>query len=310
MKGADTILLWGLPTDPPLSAVRNALRQSGCKITFLDQRTVRETSVELVAGPSVDGSLRVREEALDLASVKAFYLRPQDPGELRDFAGAGPNSELFRHALAIHDVLFSWADLTPALVLNRPASMAPNYSKPYQALWTESLGFQIPDTLITTDPDAALDFWRRHDRVIYKSMSGIRSVVSRLTPDHMRRFEHIASCPTQFQEYIPGTEYRVHVVGEKMFACEIVSQADDYRYGAERAAMQACELPMDVARLCRRLVKSMELLLAGIDLRRTPDDRWYCLEVNPSPSFTWFEEVTQQPIAEAVAELLASGGIL
>jgi D-alanine-D-alanine ligase-like ATP-grasp enzyme len=48
----------------------------------------------------------------------------------------------------------------------------------------------------------------------------------------------------------------------------------------------------------------MDLPLAGIDLRRTPDDRWYCLEVNPSPSFTWFEDVTHQPIAEAVAQLL------
>jgi hypothetical protein len=307
MRDGETVLLWGLPADPPLATVRNALQHSHHRVMLLDQRDVLETSVELVAGSAVEGHLRVRDQVLDLAAVKAAYLRPQDPSEFPAIAEAGPQSEAWRHAHAVHDVLFSWADLTPALVLNRPAAMAPNYSKPYQAKWIESLGFHIPDTLITTDPGAARDFWRQHETVIYKSLSGIRSVVSRLTADHLQRFEHIASCPTQFQQYIPGTEYRVHLVGERFFSCEILSEADDYRYGATPAAMRPCELPVDLAALCRTIAKSMDLPLAGIDLRRTPDDRWYCLEVNPSPSFTWFQDVTDQPIAEAVAQLLMSG---
>lgn len=308
MREAETVLLWGLPTDPPVAAVRTALQQAHHRVSMLDQRAALETRVELVAGSAVEGCLRVRDQVLDLAAVKAVYLRPQDPAELPGIVGADARSEAWLHALAVHDLLFSWADLTPALVLNRPAAMAPNYSKPYQALWIESLGFQIPDTLITTDPDAALDFWRQHDTVIYKSVSGIRSMVSRLTADHLLRFEDIASCPTQFQEYIPGTEYRVHVVNERMFACEIFSDAIDYRYGVTRAAANPCELPVEIATLCRTLVRAMGLRLAGIDLRRTPDNHWYCLEVNPSPCFTWFEEVTHQPIAEAVAELLVFGG--
>lgn len=51
----------------------------------------------------------------------------------------------------------------------------------------------------------------------------------------------------------------------------------------------------------------MNLLLAGLDLRCTPEGEWYCFEVNPSPAFTCFEQRTRQPIAEAVARLLACG---
>jgi len=307
VTGTGTILLWGLPADRPIEAVRDALQQAGCRVTLLDQRAVRDTEVELAVGSSVEGRLRVREETFDLAAVKAVYLRPYDSRELPDVARAGPSSELWRHALAVQDILSSWAELTPARVLNRPSSMAANGSKPYQASWIESLGFRIPDTLITTDPDIALEFWRQNDKVIYKSVSGIRSIVSQLTAEHMRRFDDIASCPTQFQQYVPGTEYRVHVVGEEVFACRIVSEADDYRYSTEGVDMQPCDLPGDVAALCRALARSMNLLLAGLDLRCTPEGRWYCFEVNPSPGFTYFQKMTGQPIAEAVARLLASG---
>jgi glutathione synthase/RimK-type ligase-like ATP-grasp enzyme len=274
---------------------------------MLDQRAVHETEVELVVGNGLEGLLQIPGETVDLSAVKAVYLRPHDSRKLSAIANAGEDSEIRRHALAIEDILLSWCELTPALVLNRPSDMEVNSSKPYQALWIESFGFQIPDTLITTDPDLALEFWRQHDEVIYKSMSGIRSIVSRLTAGHKRRFGDIASCPTQFQQYVPGTEYRVHVVGDEVFACTVHSDADDYRYATGRVEMCACDLPSDVATRCKMVAGSMNLLLAGLDLRCTPDGRWYCFEVNPSPAFTCFQQAASQPIAEAVARFLASG---
>jgi len=270
---------------------------------------VVDTEVEFVVGSTVEGLLRVGDETIDLGAVKAVYLRPHDSSELHQVASAGQDSEVWQHALAVQDVLTSWAELTPALVVNRPTAMAANGSKPYQASWIEALGFRIPDTMITTDPGAALEFWRHHDKVIYKSLSGIRSIVSHLTAEHMRRFEDIASCPTQFQQYVPGTEYRVHVVGEEVFACRIVSEADDYRYSGEQVDMQPCDLPDDITALCRTLAASMNLLVAGVDLRCTPEGIWFCFEVNPSPGFTYFQEMTGQPIADAIAHLLASASV-
>jgi RimK-like ATP-grasp domain len=306
VTGTDAVLLWGLPADPPIAAVWNALQRAGCPATLLDQRAVLDTEVQLVVGSSVEGLLRVKDKTFDLADVKSLYLRPYDLRDLPNLAGADRNGEMWRRALELQDILLSLADLTPALVLNRPGSMAANESKPYQAAWIESYGFRIPDTLITTEPEAVLEFWKQHDRVIYKSVSGIRSIVSRLTAEHLRKIEDVISCPTQFQQHIPGTEYRVHIVGEKVFASAILSDADDYRYSSEGVGMQPCDLPDDIAARCRTLARSMDLPLSGLDLRRTPEGSWYCFEVNPSPAFTFFEQATGQPIAEAVAYLLAS----
>jgi hypothetical protein len=307
VSSAETILLWGIPADPPLAAVGDALARAGCHVTLLDQRAIYDTEVELSVGTGVEGLVKIGGETVDLATVKAAYIRPIDSRKLAAVASAGENSELWRHALAVEDILLSWSDLTAALVLNRPCDMAANSSKPYQSSWIEALGFLIPDTLITTDPDSALEFWREYDRVIYKSVSGVRSIVSSLTAEHTHRLANITSCPTQFQQYVPGTEYRVHVVGQEVFACKVISEADDYRYATGRVDMEVCCLPGDIATRCKTAAKSMNLPVAGLDLRCTPDGRWYCFEVNTSPAFTCFADVTGQPITEAVANLLASG---
>ncbi|MGN6109488.1 MAG: ATP-grasp domain-containing protein, partial [Kofleriaceae bacterium] len=166
-----------------------------------------------------------------------------------------------------------------------------------------------PETLITTDPDAAAAFWDRHGDVIYKSVSGVRSQVSRLRTEHRERLADVSSCPTQFQAWVPGRDHRVHVVGDEVFGVEVISDADDYRYasaGGHSCELRAVLLPFEVAERARALACALDLPVAGIDLRRTPDGRWYCFEVNSSPCFTYYEHHTGQPIAAALAAYLAA----
>lgn len=41
--------------------------------------------------------------------------------------------------------------------------------------------FEVPDTLITNDPDLVREFWSRHKRVIYMSISSVHSIVKEVT---------------------------------------------------------------------------------------------------------------------------------
>jgi hypothetical protein len=309
-REGDTIVLWGIPGDTPLIAVQHALSRMGYWVTFIDQRAVLETEVELDVDAEIKGLVRTPDDVVDLSSVTAAYLRPYDSARLLGIESAGRGSAAWRHAVGVDDALLSWADLTPALVVNRPCAMASNNSKPYQACLVRTLGFATPETLITTDPQAARAFWAHHHDVIYKSISGVRSIVSRLTTDHEARLEDITCCPTQFQAHIPGNDYRVHVVGDEVFACEIISAASDYRYAARQGMsveLRPYTLPQDIAERCRKLAVALALPVAGIDLRHSPEDRWYCFEVNPSPAFTYYQDATDQPIDEAIAHLLLSG---
>ena len=304
------ILLWGALTDTPLQMVHDDLSEQRAPILLLDDCSVLDTELDISIGAEVHGRIRIGAEEWNLDEVTAAYIRPPDPRSQPAVRRAGEGSLAWQHALALHDALNGWLELTKALVVNRGSAMAANNCKPLQAMQIRSFGFETPDTLIATDADAVQAFWTEHGAVIYKSISGVRSIVSRLTEAHRQRMDDLGSCPTQFQQYVPGDDYRVHVVGEEVFACRIECEADDYRYASRQGlpiAIEACVLPAQCVERCRSLAASMELVLAGIDLRLTPDGRWFCFEVNPSPAFSYYQSATGQPIARALAYLLMQG---
>jgi len=304
------IFLWGLQSDPPLAAVREQLSCLGAHTVFADQRAVLETDVDLEVGETVKASIRIRGESHDLMRVSAAYLRPYGSCDLPDIAAAAPESASWKHAALVDDLLTTWVEISPAFLINPFPAMCVNNSKPFQSEQIHRQGWSIPETLVTTDPDAASEFWERHRDVIYKSVSSVRSQVSRLRPEHRERFADIGSCPTQFQKFVPGRDHRVHVVGDEVFACEVSSDADDYRYPGETedVEVRACVLPGEIADRCRETARAAGLAFTGIDLRRTPEGEWFCFELNPSPGFTYYERQAGQPIARAVAQLLMERG--
>jgi glutathione synthase/RimK-type ligase-like ATP-grasp enzyme len=285
------ILLWGLTGDSAFDRMAATLEARDAEVVTIDQRDVSRMSVDLTCDAVVRG-------AIDLRGLAASLLE-----------GEGGGGQPLRRAQATEQALIAWLQVTDATVVNRPAAMASNNSKPYQAAILREIGFDVPETLVTTDPHEVARFWTDHGTVIYKSISGVRSIVSRVTLDHLDRLERVSWCPTQFQQFVPGRDVRVHVVGDAVFASEVRSDADDYRYahrdGAE-VEVQATSLPADVAERCIAVTRRLGLLFSGVDLRLAPDGRWFAFEVNPSPGFTYYEQHTGQPIASAVADLLES----
>jgi glutathione synthase/RimK-type ligase-like ATP-grasp enzyme len=205
-------------------------------------------------------------------------------------------------------MLMSLFDAMPCVVVNRVKASTSNDSKLYQQSLVSSFGFLTPRTLVTTSPDEAEAFYEACDKkVIYKSISSVRSIVKRLDDTDLPRLQSVRNCPTQFQEWIEGVDIRVHTVGDDVFATEMVSEANDYRYAARSGASltaQAIDIPPHIADACVAMAKSAGLAVSGIDLRRTPDNNYCCFEMNPSPGFLFYERVTGQPISEAVARML------
>ena len=287
----------------PLAMVQTALSRSGHPFFFLDQQDVLQYRLDLAR---IGGTLVLPGGTVDLTAISAIYVRPYDVRLTEALKDKQSGDADFEHALGFEDGLAAWLEMTQARVIHRPSAMASNASKPYQMELIRAAGFDVPDTLVTTDAAAVRSFREKHGTVIYKSLSAIRSIVSRLLPEHDGKLPDVSHCPTQFQEYVEGTDIRIHVVGEEMFGCEIVSDADDYRYPAHGGPqVRSWTVPDELAGRCRRLAAGLDLAVTGIDLRRTPDGRFYCFEANPSPGFSFYEEATGQPIAAAIARLLA-----
>ena len=143
--------------------------------------------------------------------------------------------------------------------------------------------------------------------MIYKSISYTRSIVQKMGEEDLARLENLKNCPLQLQQFVEGTDIRVHVVGERgVFASLIHSEESDYRYD-KGSEIVPFELGEEVEERCIELAAGLGLTLAGIDLRITPDDEVFCFEVNPSPAFRWYQDRTEQPITECLCELLMEG---
>jgi glutathione synthase/RimK-type ligase-like ATP-grasp enzyme len=241
--------------------------------------------------------------------VTGVYLRFMDDRELPELDGEPPESLARKSSRAFHDLFGQWADVAPARVVNRYVAMGSNFSKPYQSQLIRVHGFEVPETFVTNDPELVRSFYAKHGPLIYKSISGERSIVALLDEGDGERLERIRWCPVQFQVFLGGPNLRVHTVGEEVFATIVESDAIDYRYASRQtgngASFAPYELDDELAERCVGLAAALGLEVAGLDLKLPRDGPAVCLEVNPSPVFSYYEQNAGQPIADAVARLLA-----
>lgn len=301
------ILLWGVPSEPPLHMALEAADRLGIDHLVVNQRAAADDDVVVDIGTR-EGVLWTGGREVSLSTVEGVYVRIMEPARLPELRNGQPDRR--ERGEALHDVLLGWVDQAPCRVANRTAAMASNASKPYQAQLISECGFEVPLTLVTNDIDEVLRFERRHGPLVYKSTSSVRSVVSAFDDEARRRLALLRSLPVQFQRREQGDDVRVHVVGERLLAVRAATTALDYRYASRdghEVTLEPIDLDDDLAVRCRTLSRSLGLPFCGIDLMLRPDGSYVCFEVNPSPGYSWYEEQTGLPISEALVSWLAAG---
>ena len=305
------ILFCGIASEPPVAFAIEAAARRGLDHLVFNQRHAQFYDIVLDhKSGHVTGYLWIQEKEWPLDNFSGIYNRLMEITSLPENRQRGrvlPDVARVAKSAFLHEVLSDWMELAECRVVNRAISTSSNVSKPYQAQVISQF-FLTPPTLITNEPDEAHDFIRTHKRVIYKSISSVRSIVRELSAADEPNLRKIRALPTQFQAFISGTNVRVHVVGQKVFATEITSPAVDYRYATRDGfdvEMQAVELPPDIQEKCVQLSEQLQLPFCGIDLKRTEQEAYYCFEVNPSPAYSYYQQYTGQPISDALVDYLA-----
>lgn len=311
------ILIAGVATEPPVALALEAAREAGIAHLLFDQRTILTADIALDFDPERgwSGTLSRDGERIALGDLDGVYLRLMDEGIFPDVAALADDDPARARLRDLSLLLHAWFDVAPGRVANRPRAMMSNMSKTYQAVTIRAAGFSVPETLVSNDPEQVLAFAaacaRDGDTLVYKSVSGTRSVVQAFGEQDKEKLARIRWCPTQFQRRVAGTDVRVHVIGDRLFPTRIDSEAVDYRYAMQQTGVDAelseTGLPDRVAEACVALAAQLGLSFAGIDLRQTPDDEYYCFEVNPCPAYSYYERRTGAPIARALVNWLAGG---
>lgn len=303
-KAGRAIGLIGIAADPVLQAVARQLEIRKAPYFIFDQNRFPGACSLTYAGLSqgVFGYLEVDGRRYDLRSIKSSYVRLLGAPS----SGAqGRFSELEgERFLALDDLTRIWDVPT----IGKLGPCASNFSKPYQISLLGSKVLHVPKTLVTSNPRAILKFQKQMGSVSFKSISSERSICMKWSPRWRRRLPLVRHLPVQFQEYIEGLDIRAHVAGDFVAALSIETGASDYRYSQRYFGIEPKTQPFELpALLCQELVRitrRLGLVVSGIDLRLTPDGRYFCFEVNPTPGFSYFDPEPQYPIANAIADLL------
>jgi glutathione synthase/RimK-type ligase-like ATP-grasp enzyme len=201
-----------------------------------------------------------------------------------------------------------------ALWINPPTLDALASHKPYQLALAQRLGIEIPQTMMTSDPEEARAFWRACDGdVIYKQFIALPETwaeTRRLGEAETRLGDtSIRLAPVIFQRHVAAVaEFRVTIIGDEVFAAKVdlrtLSYDVDVRMNVN-ARHVAHQLPDHVSVQLRALMRRLGLIYGAIDLRLTEDGRYVFLEINPGGQFLYVEEQTGQRITAALAAHLA-----
>lgn len=277
-------------------------------------------SIAFRSGRPRHSVLRLDGQEHDLASVEGvWYRRPQDPLPGDDVTETTHRRLVELTAERFLDGLWAltgcrWLPAPPAV--ERAAD-----NKLVQLQAAAEVGFLIPDTLVTNDPDDFLAFYGETDQLVSKSL--VNTNVDRRGEAHLVLYTHpvrrrdvpsyrtVRHAPVVFQEYVPKrVELRVTVVGASVFAAEIESQRsrttrhDWRRYDDPRVRYGVHFLPPEVERQCVEVVAALGLNFGAIDLILRPDGRYVFLEVNTNGQWGAIEMRTGLPIADAIAGFL------
>ena len=257
---------------------------------------------------------------LNLAKLKVAWLRKPD----FDFFGKSAESTeqqfIASETKAFVNILYS---IPTIKWINDPFIANKAKVKFQQLLLANKYGIKIPKTLITTQPETAKEFFIEcGEEILVKTIYTGNVTINGMNQgipsrkigkdDFYKFYKNIYLSPTQLQEYIEKAfELRITIIGKKVFAVKIDSQAHeetkiDWRLHTQINPHSIFELPAKIERFCIEFLEEQKLLYGAMDFIVTPNNEYVFLENNPFGQYLWLEIETKIPLTEEICNLLIS----
>ena len=195
--------------------------------------------------------------------------------------------------------------------INKPNDTYKAENKLIQLRYAHDLKFLIPHTTVTNNNNFTFD----NTKAIKSIDTAIFTVNGKeaffytniLESDEYNKFD-ISLCPIMIQENLqPKIDYRVTVVGEKIYAVKIVVNNQgidgDWRKQKENISFVPTVLPRDIELKCIQLLKKFHLIFGGIDLVYCKNN-FYFIEINPTGEWAWLVDKAGQKIYEGICDCL------
>ena len=314
--------------DPEVTLLTIKLRSRGINCIRLNTNDIvnEELKVRYSISPESskpDIEFTIGQYELDPSRISTVLLRQFDLKEV-NFRG-NDVVRAFSFQQWAHALQTFQSNLACEWINNPDATMHAS-DRIRQLSTAQTIGFNIPPTVITNDITTAKDFYRLHNgNIILKALQDHSVVIgTKIYSGYARRINDselleldkgLAAAPCILQQkLIKRSELRVTVIGEEVFAAELGSNflcddqdIDIHHYlGDNNFPIEKVEsLPDKILNGCISLVKSLGLKYGAIDFAvEKQTNRPIFLEINPTGEWHWIEAKTGLRMTDAVANLI------
>lgn len=188
----------------------------------------------------------------------------------------------------------------------------------------ESVGLQVPITLVTNSKVEFVSFLKKHEKIISKDLRapvkiniGDKRMVSNgvelVTKEMIDGLSHVFA-PIFAQKYVEKKyEIRVFIFSKQLYAMAIFSQKDaktsiDYRNHHKKQPNRCVPvlLPKHIEDKLWKFMEIADLNTGSIDIIVTPTNEYIFLEINPMGQFHWLTRNCNYHIEKNIAHFLTN----
>lgn len=288
------------------------------EITIIDPIKVLEGAELSYHFNGKDSTVVYNDEVLDDVGA-VWYRKPATIGEkimpvderLQEYAATALRKHVELLRVEFEDA--NW--VSDFYAINRASNKTLQYRE------ASRLGFNVPETVLTSSGEAAHRFINDHSATVVKTLSHLYPRQDDGSPQMFltRRIDSEANlnglnlAPAVFQEAVEvNRELRVTVVGDEVFVAAIDNTDEDVRdwrvgHFTGNSTFEAFDDCSDeIKQKCLSLTKQLGLQYGAIDLILDKRGEAWFLEINPNGQWGFVEELTGQQIGRAVARLLVN----
>lgn len=191
--------------------------------------------------------------------------------------------------------------------------------KLYQLQVAQQLGFRVPHTLVSRDPEALRNFAASNNagticKPIFHGMlvdetASYSIFTRRITPESIDD-DAVRICPVFLQEEIVRrADVRATFIGPHCFVADITGEASlvDWRDPEVPVSYSVSSLGSEIEGMCRAMLAKLGLIYGAFDFVRTPTGDLVFLEVNPTGEWAWLEDRLGFPMRDAFIQVFYGG---
>lgn len=323
------ILLFTIACDPHADKVVRILDKKGCKVVRIDTDKLSKTSsivfkkIKLAQDIYiVTGNKKYFVESFQSIWIRKPFLKLYEKTKNNIKQILAMDYKFDEHKnICIPFVLE--AQKNKIFILNYHDKIMTSSFKLLQLFVAQKIGLNVPDSIVSSNVKEIKNFFNIHDnKGIIKELGNAliesegKEVIFTTNLFSEKEFSLYHSSdsldyPLFVQEEIKKREeLRITVVGNKIFACSIDTQAykesqiDSRLVYPYKLKHRIVKLPREIEECCFKICKYFNLQFGAIDMAITPEGKFVFFEINPNGQYLWIEDITKAPISEAIANLL------